>query len=137
MYKELEKDIAGFTRPTHGYLESWARQGVLLLNTVLTVEKGKAHSHAHLGWETFTDKIINEINQQRNGVIFLLWGSHAQKKGRFIDSHKHHILKAPHPSPLSAYRGFLGCGHFSQTNQILQQQGLNPINWQPDLPITE
>lgn len=137
MYKELEKDIAGFTRPTHGYLESWARQGVLLLNTVLTVEKGKAHSHAHLGWETFTDKIINEINQQRNGVIFLLWGSHAQKKGRFIDSHKHHILKAPHPSPLSAYRGFLGCGHFSQTNQILQQQGLNPINWQPELPITE
>lgn len=137
MYKELEKDIAGFTRPTHGYLESWARQGVLLLNTVLTVEKGKAHSHAHLGWETFTDKIINEINQQRNGVIFLLWGSHAQKKSRFIDSHKHHILKAPHPSPLSAYRGFLGCGHFSQTNQILQQQGLNPINWQPELPITE
>lgn len=137
MYKELEKDIAGFTRPTHGYLESWARQGVLLLNTVLTVEKGKAHSHAYLGWETFTDKIINEINQQRNGVIFLLWGSHAQKKGRFIDSHKHHILKAPHPSPLSAYRGFLGCGHFSQTNQILQQQGLNPINWQPELPITE
>lgn len=80
MYKELEKDIAGFTRPTHGYLESWARQGVLLLNTVLTVEKGKAHSHAHLGWETFTDKIINEINQQRNGVIFLLWDLMPKRK---------------------------------------------------------
>lgn len=133
MYKELEKDIPNFQRPTHGYLLSWAQQGVLLLNTVLTVEQGNAHSHAHLGWETFTDKVIAAINENREGVIFLLWGSHAQKKGRIIDSKRHHILKAPHPSPLSAHRGFLGCGHFSQTNQLLEQQGLSPIDWQPKI----
>ncbi|EKT64566.1 uracil-DNA glycosylase [Providencia burhodogranariea] len=131
MYKELEKDIPGFIRPKHGYLLSWAHQGVLLLNTVLTVEQGKAHSHAHLGWETFTDKVIATINEHRKGVIFLLWGSHAQKKGRIIDTKRHHVLKAPHPSPLSAHRGFLGCQHFSQTNDLLQQQGLKPIDWNP------
>lgn len=133
MYKELEKDIPNFQRPDHGYLLSWAQQGVLLLNTVLTVEQGNAHSHAHLGWETFTDKVIAAINENREGVVFLLWGSHAQKKGRIIDSKRHHILKAPHPSPLSAHRGFLGCGHFSQTNQLLEQQGLSPIDWQPKI----
>ncbi|MCW2255394.1 uracil-DNA glycosylase [Providencia alcalifaciens] len=133
MYKELEKDIPGFTRPQHGYLLSWAHQGVLLLNTVLTVEQGNAHSHAHLGWETFTDKVIATINEHRDGVIFLLWGSHAQKKGRIIDTKRHHVLKAPHPSPLSAHRGFLGCKHFSQTNALLIQQGLKPIDWNPVL----
>ncbi|HBO24917.1 MULTISPECIES: uracil-DNA glycosylase [unclassified Providencia] len=131
MYKELEKDIIGFERPTHGYLLSWAQQGVLLLNTVLTVEQGKAHSHAHLGWETFTDKIIATINEHTEGVVFLLWGAHAQKKGQIIDTKRHHVLKAPHPSPLSAHRGFLGCGHFSQTNELLKQQGQKPIDWQP------
>ncbi|AVE40354.1 uracil-DNA glycosylase [Providencia stuartii] len=131
MYKELENDISGFKRPNHGYLLSWAQQGVLLLNTVLTVEQGNAHSHAHLGWETFTDKVIAAINEHREGVVFLLWGSHAQKKGRIIDTKRHHVLKAPHPSPLSAHRGFLGCGHFSQTNQLLQQQGLEAIDWTP------
>ena len=134
IYKELEKDIEGFTRPAHGYLASWAQQGVLLLNTVLTVEKGKAHSHAHLGWETFTDRVIAAINEHRSDVIFLLWGAHAQKKGKIIDTKKHHVLTAPHPSPLSAHRGFLGCHHFSQTNELLQQQGLAPIDWFPTIP---
>ncbi|EKT55795.1 uracil-DNA glycosylase [Providencia sneebia] len=134
MYKELESDIPGFKRPQHGYLLSWAQQGVLLLNTVLTVEQGKAHSHAHLGWETFTDKVIEAINAHREGIVFLLWGSHAQKKGRMIDPKRHHILKAPHPSPLSAHRGFLGCKHFSKTNELLQQQGQTPIDWAPVIP---
>ncbi|NBM56049.1 uracil-DNA glycosylase [Proteus sp. G2669] len=132
MYKELEKEYSDFKRPNHGYLESWAKQGVLLLNTVLTVEKGQAHSHANYGWEIFTDAVIEQINQRREGVIFLLWGAHDQKKGRFIDTNKHVILKAPHPSPLSAHRGFLGCGHFKQANDILQQQGRTPINWYLD-----
>ena len=134
MYKELEQDIPGFTRPQHGFLESWAKQGVLLLNTVLTVEAGKAHSHARFGWETFTDRVIEVINQQRQNVVFLLWGSHAQKKGSIIDTQRHHVLKAPHPSPLSAHRGFFGCKHFSRTNEILAQQGDAPIDWTPRLP---
>lgn len=134
MYKELAKDIADFQYPNHGYLVSWAQQGVLLLNTVLTVEQGKAHSHAHLGWETFTDKVIAAINQHRTGVVFLLWGAHAQKKGQFIDNQKHFVLKAPHPSPLSAHRGFFGCQHFSKTNEILIRQGLSPIDWTPIIP---
>ncbi len=134
MYKELEQDIAGFTRPQHGFLESWAKQGVLLLNTVLTVEAGKAHSHARLGWETFTDNVISAINAHREGVIFLLWGSHAQKKGSIIDAQRHHVLKAPHPSPLSAHRGFFGCKHFSQANALLTQAGQRPIDWTPVLP---
>ena len=100
MYKELEQDIDGFQRPQHGFLESWATQGVMLLNTVLTVEAGKAHSHARLGWETFTDRVIDAINTHREGVVFLLWGSHAQKKGSIIDAQRHHVLKAPHRSPL-------------------------------------
>ncbi|MBS0849093.1 uracil-DNA glycosylase [Citrobacter sp. JGM124] len=134
MYKELEASIPGFTRPKHGYLESWARQGVLLLNTVLTVEGGQAHSHAKLGWETFTDKVIALINEHCEGVVFLLWGAHAQKKGRFIDRQRHYVLAAPHPSPLSAHRGFLGCGHFVQANQYLVEHGLAPIDWTPQLP---
>jgi len=137
MYKELEASIPGFTRPKHGYLESWARQGVLLLNTVLTVEGGQAHSHAKLGWETFTDKVIALINEHCEGVVFLLWGAHAQKKGRIIDRQRHHVLNAPHPSPLSAHRGFLGCGHFLQTNQYLAERGDAPIYWVPQLPATQ
>jgi len=134
IYKELVTDIPGFERPNHGYLQSWAEQGVLLLNTVLTVEGGQAHSHAKLGWETFTDKVIAALNEHRQGIVFLLWGSHAQKKGSIIDPHRHHILKAPHPSPLSAHRGFLGCQHFSKTNQLLEAQSLPAINWLPKLP---
>ncbi len=134
IFKELASDIDGFTRPSHGCLQSWADQGVLLLNTVLTVEAGAAHSHASLGWEKFTDKVIEVINQRQEGVVFLLWGSHAQKKGSIIDANRHHVLKAPHPSPLSAHRGFLGCKHFSQTNQLLTEQGKMPIDWQPVLP---
>ncbi|WP_373766207.1 uracil-DNA glycosylase [Glaesserella sp.] len=132
MYKELAQDV-GFQIPQHGYLVEWAKQGVLLLNTVLTVEQGKAHSHANIGWETFTDKVIHQLNQQRDHLVFLLWGSHAQKKGQFIDRRRHCVLTAPHPSPLSAHRGFLGCRHFSKANDYLRQQGLTEINWQ--LPL--
>ncbi|MGC7560512.1 uracil-DNA glycosylase [Pasteurella sp. PK-2025] len=130
IYKELKQDIDGFQIPNHGYLIPWAEQGVLLLNTVLTVEQGKAHSHANIGWETFTDHVIAVLNEQREHLVFLLWGSHAQKKGQFIDRQKHCVLTAPHPSPLSAHRGFLGCHHFSQANQYLEQQGVSPIQWQ-------
>ncbi|KGY13658.1 uracil-DNA glycosylase [Vibrio tubiashii] len=135
MYKELAQDIEGFEIPQHGYLQSWAEQGVLLLNTVLTVEQGKAHSHAKTGWETFTDRVIEALNQHHSDVVFLLWGAHAQKKGRFIDRDKHYVLAAPHPSPLSAHRGFFGCRHFSQTNAILQQLGKQPIEWRLPLRI--
>lgn len=134
IYKELAQDIDGFEIPQHGFLQSWAEQGVLLLNTVLTVEQGKAHSHSKTGWEAFTDKVIEAINMHQQGVVFLLWGAHAQKKGRFIDRSKHHVLTAPHPSPLSAHRGFLGCKHFSQANQLLTAQGKEPIDWH--LPMT-
>ncbi len=129
IYKELATDIDGFLIPCHGYLESWARQGVLLLNTVLTVEEGKAHSHAKLGWETFTDRIIEELNQHKDGVIFMLWGAHAQKKGANIDSLRHSILKAAHPSPLSAHRGFFGCKHFSKVNELLHSKNIAKIDW--------
>ncbi|NIY48950.1 uracil-DNA glycosylase [Cedecea colo] len=134
IYKELQNNFPDFVRPDHGYLESWARQGVMLLNTVLTVEAGKAHSHARLGWETFTDKVIELINQHLEGVVFLLWGSHAQKKGSIIDRKRHYVLQAPHPSPLSAHRGFLGCGHFAKANEYLIERGLTPIDWSPKLP---
>ena len=130
IYKELAQDIEGFQIPEHGNLTAWAEQGVLLLNTVLTVEQGKAHSHAKWGWETFTDAVIKSVNDTQHGVVFLLWGSHAQKKGQNIDTQKHYVLNAPHPSPLSAHRGFLGCRHFSQTNTLLSQQGKTPVNWQ-------
>ena len=130
MYKELSADIAGFQMPNHGYLIEWAEQGILLLNTVLTVEQGQAHSHANFGWETFTDRVIAALNEQREHLVFLLWGSHAQKKGQFIDRQKHCVLSAPHPSPLSAHRGFLGCRHFSKANAYLQAQNIAQINWQ-------
>jgi len=129
MYKELATDIAGFETPEHGYLQSWAEQGVLLLNTVLTVEQGNAHSHKHLGWEHFTDKVIEGLSSQGEGVVFLLWGAHAQKKGKTIDQSKHHVLQAPHPSPLSAHRGFFGCQHFSKANELLKQQNKAEIDW--------
>ncbi len=130
IYKELANDIDGFAIPNHGTLTQWAKQGVLLLNTVLTVEQGKAHSHAKWGWEAFTDKIIEAVNTHCTDVVFLLWGSHAQKKGKHIDRDKHTVLHAPHPSPLSAHRGFLGCKHFSQANEYLTLKGKAPINWQ-------
>lgn len=129
IYKELNNDL-GITAPKHGYLEAWARQGVLLLNAVLTVEHGQANAHQGKGWEQFTDRVISLINQQRDNVVFMLWGSYAQKKGLAIDSQRHLVLKAPHPSPLSAHRGFLGCKHFSQANSYLQQHGKTPIEWQ-------
>lgn len=130
MYKALQHDFPDYILPEHGCLQSWAEQGVFLLNTVLTVEQGKAHSHAKIGWERFTDKVIALINEHAQDVVFLLWGSHAQKKAGLIDTSKHHILTAAHPSPLSAYRGFFECGHFAQTNQILIDSGRTPINWQ-------
>ncbi|XKM13390.1 uracil-DNA glycosylase [Orbaceae bacterium ac157xtp] len=134
IYKELVTDIEGFTIPNHGYLGYWAKQGVLLLNNVLTVEAGQAHSHAQKGWETFTDKVIEAVNKNLTGVVFLLWGSPAQKKGQFIDRQKHHVLTSVHPSPLSAHRGFFGCKHFSKTNELIKQQNKAPIDWQPRLP---
>ncbi|NMP31766.1 uracil-DNA glycosylase [Thalassotalea sp. M1531] len=130
IYKELANDIKDFKIPNHGYLHSWAEQGVFLLNTVLTVEEGQAHSHKHLGWETFTDNVIKMLSEHGQGIVFMLWGTHAQKKGKSIDTNKHIVLKAPHPSPLSAHRGFLGCRHFSKANQLLEEQGKTPINWQ-------
>ncbi|KUM53058.1 uracil-DNA glycosylase [Rheinheimera sp. EpRS3] len=130
MYKELALEYADFQIPQHGCLESWARQGVLLLNTVLTVVATQPNSHRHLGWEQFTDKVIAQISVQCQGIVFLLWGSHAQKKGRLIDRQRHFVLEAPHPSPLSAHRGFLGCGHFKQANELLVKQGKDPVNWQ-------
>ena len=132
IYKELSTDIAGFQIPKHGNLQHWAEQGVLLLNTVLTVREGQAHSHASLGWETFTDKVIRQLADHREHLVFILWGSHAQKKGQFIDRQKHCVLTAPHPSPLSAHRGFLGCRHFSKANQYLQAHNIVQINWQLD-----
>lgn len=129
IYKELETDL-GISPANHGYLDSWAEQGVLLLNAVLTVEDSKANAHQGKGWELFTDKIIEVINLECVHVVFLLWGSYAQKKGAIIDSEKHLVLKAPHPSPLSAHRGFFGCQHFSQANDYLKQQTKTPIEWQ-------
>lgn len=129
IYKELNSDL-GIAPVGHGYLESWARQGVLLLNSVLTVEASQAASHQGKGWETFTDQVIGAVNQRCENVVFLLWGSYAQKKGAVIDTERHLVLKAPHPSPLAAHRGFFGCRHFSQANQYLQALGKQPIEWQ-------
>jgi uracil-DNA glycosylase len=129
IYKELTTDIDGFFTPKHGYLTPWAEQGVLLLNTVLTVQQANAHSHAKLGWERFTDSVIHAINEQNDHCVFILWGAHAQKKGRSIDQNKHLVLAGPHPSPLSAYRGFFGCQHFSKANDWLENKGLTMINW--------
>ncbi|STZ76464.1 uracil-DNA glycosylase [Bergeriella denitrificans] len=130
IYKELAQDIPGFRIPDHGCLQSWAEQGVLLLNTVLTVRAGQAHSHAPLGWEQFTDCVIDRLNRHREHIVFMLWGSHAQKKGAFIDRSRHLVLTAPHPSPLSAYRGFFGCRHFSQANAYLAEHGMQAVDWQ-------
>ncbi len=131
IFKELASDC-GVAIPSHGYLENWAKQGVLMLNAVLSVEQGKPQSHATIGWERFTDRIIRELNERKKGLIFLLWGSPAQKKGASIDPVCHYILKAPHPSPLSAHRGFLGCKHFSKTNEILKKLGKKEIDWALD-----
>lgn len=128
IYKEIQRDL-GIAPASHGNLSHWAEQGVLLLNAVLTVEAGQAASHQKQGWETFTDQAIEHLNRDRDGLVFLLWGSHAQKKGRLIDRERHCVLTAPHPSPLSAHRGFLGCGHFSRANQYLLQQGETAIDW--------
>ena len=130
IYKELATDIDGFQIPQHGHLQHWAEQGVLLLNTVLTVPEALAHAHASWGWETYTDAIIRELSTQRSGLVFMLWGKHAQKKGAMLDRSRHLVLEAPHPSPLSVYRGFYGCQHFSQTNAYLHKLGLSAINWQ-------
>ncbi|WP_421849152.1 uracil-DNA glycosylase [Marinomonas sp.] len=128
IYKELEMDL-GIAPVSHGFLEQWAEQGVLLLNSVLTVEASKAGSHQNKGWEIFTDKIIELINNEHQGVVFMLWGAYAQKKGRHIDRDKHCVLESVHPSPLSAYRGFLGCQHFSKANDYLVALGKEPIKW--------
>ena len=128
IYNELNRDL-GKPIPTSGDLTHWAEQGVLLLNATLTVEAHKAGSHQGKGWEELTDAAIQALNNQRSNIVFMLWGSYAQRKGQFIDRRKHLVLTAVHPSPLSAYRGFIGCGHFSQANNYLQQHGLSPIAW--------
>ncbi len=128
IYKEINDDL-GLDIPPHGNLTHWAEQGVLLLNSVLTVERGEAASHRGHGWEEFTDQIIRAVNEQCENVVFMLWGSYAQKKAAFVDQAKHCVLKAPHPSPLSAHRGFMGCGHFSKANTYLESQGFAPIDW--------
>ncbi len=128
IYKELETDL-GLPRPRHGFLEHWARQGALLLNSVLTVEMAKAGSHSQKGWERFTDAVIALVNARPDPVVFMLWGAYAQKKAAFVDTSRHLVLKAAHPSPLSAHNGFLGCRHFSQCNAFLTAKGLPPIDW--------
>ncbi len=128
IYKEMKQDL-GIEQPTHGCLIPWAQQGVLLLNSVLTVEQHKAGSHQGRGWELFTDQIIHALNKAHDNLVFLLWGSYAQKKGAMIDRDRHLVLQSPHPSPLSAHRGFFGNGHFSQTNDYLAQNGKSSINW--------
>ena len=128
IYTEIEADLA-IPRPDHGCLLPWAQQGVLLLNAVLTVEEGKAGVHQGRGWEGFTDHVVDVLNREREGLVFLLWGAYAQKKGKVIDTRRHRVFKAPHPSPLSAHRGFLGCRHFSQTNDYLARNGQARIDW--------
>ena len=130
IFKEIERDLA---KPvsTNGNLEHWADQGVLLLNATLTVQAGLAGSHQGKGWEQFTDAVIDQLNRQRDGLVFMLWGSYAQKKGALIDRQRHLVLTAPHPSPLSAHRGFIGCGHFSRANNWLSERGQAPIDWAP------
>lgn len=129
IYKELQSDL-GIAPVQHGFLESWARQGVLLLNSVLTVEEARAASHQGQGWEKFTDAIIRRVNDECDGVVFLLWGAYAQKKAAFVDQAKHLVLKSPHPSPLSAHNGFFGNHHFSKANEFLISRGKQPIDWQ-------
>jgi uracil-DNA glycosylase len=130
IYKEIEQDL-GVSMPAHGCLSSWARQGVLLLNSVLSVERANAASHQGRGWERFTDCAIEVVNREREGVVFMLWGAYAQRKGSIIDEQRHCVLRAPHPSPLSAHRGFFGCKHFSRANAYLQARNVAPVDWRP------
>lgn len=132
IYKELQADILGFNIPSHGDLSSWAKQGVLLLNATLTVQAGEPCSHQKMGWEQFTDKAIEALSSEKSGLVFMLWGRHAQAKASLIDSGKHLVLTAAHPSPFSAYNGFFGCKHFSKANTYLLSKGEKPINWQID-----
>ena len=129
IYKELKQEM-DFEIPTHGCLEKWANQGVLLLNTVLTVREHSPNSHKNQGWEEFSDAIIKEVNKINRPIVFMLWGAHAQKKKLMLDNPKHLVLEAPHPSPFSAHKGFLGCNHFNKTNEFLSEKGMNPIDWQ-------
>ena len=128
IFKELQNDL-GIPVPTHGNLEKWADQGVLLLNATLTVRAGQAGSHQNKGWEAFTNKVISHVSGKKSAVVFLLWGRYAQAKETLVDGAKHLVLKAPHPSPFSAHSGFFGCRHFSRANAFLEQQGMNPIDW--------
>lgn len=129
IYKEMREDL-GIEPARHGFLEHWAKQGVLLLNSVLTVERSLAASHQGKGWEKFTDAVIARVNEQDSPAVFMLWGSYAQKKAAFVDQNRHLVLKAPHPSPLSAHNGFFGSKHFSRANAFLEEKGLAPIDWQ-------
>lgn len=128
IFKEIERDL-GIAKPDHGCLVHWAKQGVLLLNTVLTVRAHAAASHSGKGWEAFTDRVITELNRRRSGLVFVLWGRHARAKAGMIDGHRHLVLQTSHPSPMSVNEGFRGCGHFSRINAHLQQQGSAPIDW--------
>ena len=128
IFKEINSDL-GLPIPRHGHLEKWGIQGVFLLNTVLTVERGCPASHQGRGWEQFTDRAVEALNRERRGLVFMLWGAHASKKAATVDSARHLVLRAPHPSPLSAHRGFLGCGHFGRANRYLVKCGLRPIDW--------
>ena len=128
IFKELQTDL-NIKKPRHGCLNSWAKQGVLLLNATLTVEAGRAGSHQNKGWEIFTDRVIHLLNEERESLVFMLWGSFAQRKGAFINTEKHLVLKAPHPSPFSADRGFFGCAHFSKANSYLKEKGKGEIDW--------
>ncbi len=130
IYKELSTDIPGFITPNHGNLTEWAEQGVLLLNASLTVQAGMPGSHQKKGWETFTDMVIKTLSDKKTGLVFILWGAFAQAKAELIDKTKHHIIKSPHPSPFSADRGFFGSKPFSKTNEILEKEGKQPIDWQ-------
>ncbi|XP_041266048.1 uracil-DNA glycosylase [Onychostruthus taczanowskii] len=129
IYKELSEDIEGFTHPGHGDLTGWAKQGVLLLNAVLTVRAHQATSHKERGWEQFTDAVVSWLNKNLHGLVFMLWGAYAQRKGSSIDRKRHHVLQTVHPSPLSVNRGFFGCRHFSKTNEFLKKSGKKPIDW--------
>ena len=132
IFKEVNEDLGSASQhldTQKGCLEKWANQGVLLLNAVLTVERGRAGSHQGQGWETFTDEVVSVLNASRSGLVFMLWGSYAQKKGAIVDRTRHCVLSSPHPSPLSAHRGFFGCRHFSKANAYLEEQGVAPIDW--------
>ena len=134
IYKELYSDLQ-IPPARHGFLKGWAEKGVLLLNATLTVQAGKAGSHRGQGWEEFTDKIIEILNRERNHLVFMLWGSPAKQKGAYIDREKHCVLETVHPSPLSAYRGFFGCGHFSKANKYLESCGIKPVDWSAHLTV--